>query len=140
MSKFIKVHRKLAGDHDEYQYRDTGPPVRWCAIDRIEQFGDAHSNKSDPSQMPRDGGWVALAGRETAIATVETGEEILALIKGEPEPFEPHGKVTTEAFLALKRQDGSAEKLRDLTLDEDTGGGVVNALDALGLEALLEGE
>lgn len=68
----------------------------------------------------------------------ETPEEILALI----DPIGTPGwtpEMVAEAFLALKQQDGSAEKMLELALDEDTGNGVYSTLDALGLSDLIPG-
>jgi len=88
MTTFIKVHRKLAGDRDVYQYRYSGPPARWLRVDTINRFGDAYSNREDPSRMQLDGGWFVASDGAGEFPTVETGDEIAELIAAAEEASE----------------------------------------------------
>ena len=82
MNGYIKLHRKLSSDRDEYLYRDQDNPTFWERIESIREFGTTYTGKSDPSRMLPDGGWLLLVGDQDdeERSTVETGDEIAALI------------------------------------------------------------
>lgn len=98
------------------------------------------------------GSWIYLASEDEKYHVRETPAKIMKLIEGRPDDIryatsqdevEEIHQVVVDQFLALKRQDGSAEKVRNIRTAAHKvslvdSAALHDALKALGLESLLE--